>query len=148
MALIKCVECGKQISDSAEACPNCGKKLTEEDIEHGRQLMIQEQERIEQEKIQEAQRQEQLKWEQHEEAKRRKEADAVFHTSLKGSVSNIGGIACLFSVLIPIVGFILGIVAIVQGYVKRGATAIILSIIMSAFWYSFINWATHGKFFH
>lgn len=24
MALIKCVECGKEISDKAESCPNCG----------------------------------------------------------------------------------------------------------------------------
>ncbi len=24
MALIKCPECGKQVSDKAEACPNCG----------------------------------------------------------------------------------------------------------------------------
>ena len=24
MALIKCPECGKQVSDKANACPNCG----------------------------------------------------------------------------------------------------------------------------
>lgn len=24
MALIKCPECGKEISDAAESCPNCG----------------------------------------------------------------------------------------------------------------------------
>ena len=24
MALIRCPECGKEISDKAEACPNCG----------------------------------------------------------------------------------------------------------------------------
>lgn len=27
MALIKCVECGKEISDAAEKCPHCGKEL-------------------------------------------------------------------------------------------------------------------------
>ena len=31
MALIKCVECGKKISNSADTCPYCGKLLTEED---------------------------------------------------------------------------------------------------------------------
>jgi len=25
MALAKCLECGKQVSRSAKACPNCGK---------------------------------------------------------------------------------------------------------------------------
>ena len=29
MALIKCPECKKQVSDSAEACPHCGYKLKE-----------------------------------------------------------------------------------------------------------------------
>lgn len=28
MALIKCKECGKEISDKAESCPNCGYKIT------------------------------------------------------------------------------------------------------------------------
>ena len=28
MALIKCAECGKEISDSAEVCPNCGCKTS------------------------------------------------------------------------------------------------------------------------
>ncbi|MDO5562202.1 MAG: zinc ribbon domain-containing protein [Synergistaceae bacterium] len=27
MAMIKCPECGKEISDSAEVCPNCGKSM-------------------------------------------------------------------------------------------------------------------------
>ena len=27
MALIKCVECGKEISDEARSCPNCGKPM-------------------------------------------------------------------------------------------------------------------------
>lgn len=31
MALIKCTDCKKKISDSVEICPNCGKKLTQED---------------------------------------------------------------------------------------------------------------------
>ena len=26
MALVKCTECGKEISDKAEMCPNCGYK--------------------------------------------------------------------------------------------------------------------------
>lgn len=29
MALIKCPECGKEISDSVLVCPNCGKQLRE-----------------------------------------------------------------------------------------------------------------------
>lgn len=29
MALIKCPECGKEISDKASACPNCGCPLSE-----------------------------------------------------------------------------------------------------------------------
>lgn len=28
MALIKCSECGREISDSAESCPHCGKPLS------------------------------------------------------------------------------------------------------------------------
>ncbi len=31
MALIKCPECGKEISDKASACPNCGMPLRRED---------------------------------------------------------------------------------------------------------------------
>ena len=31
MALIKCSECGKEISDKAAACPNCGMPLRQED---------------------------------------------------------------------------------------------------------------------
>ena len=27
MALINCQECGKQISDKAESCPNCGYRI-------------------------------------------------------------------------------------------------------------------------
>ena len=29
MALIKCPECGKEISDKAEICVNCGMKIAE-----------------------------------------------------------------------------------------------------------------------
>ena len=32
MALIKCKECGKELSDQAESCPNCGYKLKEVEI--------------------------------------------------------------------------------------------------------------------
>lgn len=32
MALIKCKECGKEISDQAEICPNCGYKLKKEKV--------------------------------------------------------------------------------------------------------------------
>ena len=31
MALIKCSECGKEISDKAPACPNCGMPLRSKD---------------------------------------------------------------------------------------------------------------------
>ena len=30
MAMIKCPECGKEISDKAEKCMNCGVELTDE----------------------------------------------------------------------------------------------------------------------
>lgn len=30
MALINCVECGKEISDQARACPNCGNPSEEQ----------------------------------------------------------------------------------------------------------------------
>lgn len=39
MALIKCIECGKKISDSEEKCPNCGKELSLEDKQKGFCLM-------------------------------------------------------------------------------------------------------------
>ena len=29
MALIKCSECGKQISDKAKTCPNCGNQISQ-----------------------------------------------------------------------------------------------------------------------
>lgn len=35
MALIKCTDCKKKISDSVEICPNCGKKITEDDKTKG-----------------------------------------------------------------------------------------------------------------
>ena len=34
MALIKCPECGKQISNKAEVCPHCGINLKEKKILH------------------------------------------------------------------------------------------------------------------
>ena len=33
MALIKCKECGKEVSDKAETCPNCGCKIEKKKIE-------------------------------------------------------------------------------------------------------------------
>lgn len=30
MALIKCSECGKEVSDKAESCPNCGNPINKE----------------------------------------------------------------------------------------------------------------------
>ena len=37
MALIKCLECGKQISDKAESCPNCGYRI-ESTIEEKKEI--------------------------------------------------------------------------------------------------------------
>jgi len=34
MALIKCPECGKEISDRAAACPNCGFPIASKDIDN------------------------------------------------------------------------------------------------------------------
>lgn len=42
MALIKCPECGKQISDKAEMCPHCGINLKVEEILHGDSEKIKE----------------------------------------------------------------------------------------------------------
>ena len=36
MALIKCPECGKEISDKARACPNCGNPMNQQ----GAMLML------------------------------------------------------------------------------------------------------------
>ena len=33
MALIKCEECGKEISDKAIACPHCGNPLVTENLQ-------------------------------------------------------------------------------------------------------------------
>lgn len=52
MALIKCVECGKEISDKAIACTNCGcpvsatiknmneTKVEKEDLEHSEPITV------------------------------------------------------------------------------------------------------------
>lgn len=39
MALIKCIECGKEISDKTEVCPNCGFKLDLDARVKGNQMM-------------------------------------------------------------------------------------------------------------
>lgn len=39
MALIKCTECGKQISDTVSNCPNCGMVMTEEKKFEGYKLI-------------------------------------------------------------------------------------------------------------
>lgn len=36
MALIKCSECGKEVSDKAAQCPNCGAPVTDADIAKGK----------------------------------------------------------------------------------------------------------------
>ena len=33
MALIKCSECGKEVSDKASNCPNCGAPIKEDEIQ-------------------------------------------------------------------------------------------------------------------
>ena len=41
MALIKCKECGKDVSDKAKACPNCGNTiLTKKDEENAEGMKI------------------------------------------------------------------------------------------------------------
>lgn len=64
MALIKCVECGNKISDSAEACPNCGFPMREyisyvnnekKQIKE-RQIQLENERKKEQQRIEEEQR--------------------------------------------------------------------------------------------
>lgn len=43
MALIKCNECQKEISDKAEACPNCGTPINQRRITAPRPTVIVEQ---------------------------------------------------------------------------------------------------------
>ena len=103
MALIKCAECGKQISDAAASCPNCGAPVTQESIRQGQELM-----------------QEQIRRE-----------NSFTHIDL-------GGVAMIMAIVFPLVGFILGIVAISKGMTKRGVYAIILSIVFGVIWYMFL----------
>lgn len=92
MALIKCIECGKEISDKADACPNCGFKLDLDSRVKGNEMM-----------------KEQIK------KKERHKND-------------FGLIALLLAVLIPIVGFIMGIIGTV-----KGKTYCMIAILVSVF---------------
>ena len=40
MALINCKECGKEVSDKANACPNCGAPVENENTVHGNSLKV------------------------------------------------------------------------------------------------------------
>jgi uncharacterized membrane protein YvbJ len=45
MALMKCPECGKEVSDKAANCPNCGYKITDnighvKNPYHGKKIMM------------------------------------------------------------------------------------------------------------
>ena len=44
--LIKCIECGREISDRAAACTNCGMPLDDRVIYLGRELVLAEAARI------------------------------------------------------------------------------------------------------
>lgn len=46
MALIKCIDCGKEISDTAECCPNCGLVLNAENKFEGYKLIKKDQKKI------------------------------------------------------------------------------------------------------
>ena len=35
MAIFKCKDCGKEVSDKAVACPGCGRRFSQEEIEAG-----------------------------------------------------------------------------------------------------------------
>lgn len=105
MALIKCPECGKEISDAANECPNCGKPLSVDDKAKGFQIMEEQ----------------------------KKKENSFFHV-------DIAGAAAIFAVIIPIVGFILAIVAIAKGKVRNGIAALILSILFSGAYYIIINY--------
>lgn len=50
MALIKCPECGKEISDKASSCPNCGFP-TQQEIESEHNILEKDQKQIEKEKV-------------------------------------------------------------------------------------------------
>ena len=38
--LIKCNECGKEVSDKANTCPNCGAPIKEDEIKKGQQTFV------------------------------------------------------------------------------------------------------------
>lgn len=40
MALIKCPECGKEISDKATSCPNCGYSVDKKSVKESRDPLI------------------------------------------------------------------------------------------------------------
>ncbi len=92
MAMIKCPECGKEISDKAEKCMNCGVELTDELKFQGYKLM-------------------KAKKEDHQ----------------------YGLVAILFALLLPIVGFILGIVGVVKKE-RFSVYAIFMSVLSSILW--------------
>lgn len=93
MALIKCTECGKRISDTVESCPNCGFVLTKEKKFEGYKLLQEEKKK-----------------------------------------PGIGLYSVIFGILIPIVGFILGIVGIVKKE-KYSVYGIFISLFMTILYY-------------
>lgn len=92
MALIKCIECGKEISDNAETCPNCGFKLDLDAKAKGYQMM----------------KEKNKKEEKHK--------------------NDFGLLALFLAVLVPFVGFVMGIIGAV-----KGKTYCLIAILVSIF---------------
>lgn len=93
MAMIKCPECGREISDKAEKCINCGVELTDE-----------------------------IKFEGYKLIEKQK------------NNHQYGLLAVLFALVLPIVGFILGIVGVVKNE-RFSVYAIFMSVLATVLYY-------------
>lgn len=87
MALIKCPECGKEISDTSDKCVNCGYVLNH----------------------------------------------SAKHEKKESGNGSLGNISIAFAFLIPLVGFIIGIVGACKRE-KNSVYGIVLSILMPIFY--------------
>lgn len=92
MALIKCPECGKEVSDKAETCPNCGYKVSKDEFQNNGVMFNTNSSDYSTEK------------------KNKKEADKL------GSISAIIALLALFLSITKYIGLLLGIAGFAIAY--------------------------------